>query len=134
MNEHFYKIGNINKETYILGHRNTNMYLNDKYVFEKSSPTVSNTISYEVHKLLIVVKKFCILGKLSWWEVTGKTAFFVIFYSTWAHILTPKDLNKGFPTQHYNFQLIRGRRKLSFALINSQLAGRGMGIGRIGCP
>ena len=65
MNEHFYKIGNINKETYILGHRNTNMYLNDKYVFEKSSPTVSNTISYEVHKLLIVVKKFCILGKLS---------------------------------------------------------------------
>ena len=35
MNEHFYKLDTINKETYILGDLNINLYLNNKFVFEK---------------------------------------------------------------------------------------------------
>ena len=43
-NEYFYKLDTINKETYILGDFNINLYLNNIYVFEKCSATVSNTI------------------------------------------------------------------------------------------
>ena len=50
MNEHFYKLDIINKETYILGDFNINLYLNNKYVFEKCSITVSNTIPNDVRK------------------------------------------------------------------------------------
>ena len=50
MNEHFYKLETINKETYILSDFNINLYLNNKYVFEKCSTTVSNTIPYDVWK------------------------------------------------------------------------------------
>ena len=50
MNEHFYKIDIINKETYIRGDFNINLYLNNKYVFEKGWTTVSNTNSYDVQK------------------------------------------------------------------------------------
>ena len=35
MNEHFYKLDIVIKETYILGDFNINLYLNNKYVFEK---------------------------------------------------------------------------------------------------
>ena len=41
MNEHFYKLNTINKETYILVDFNINLYLNNKYVFEKYSTAVS---------------------------------------------------------------------------------------------
>ena len=44
MNEHFYKLDTINKETYILGDFNINLYLSNRYVLEKCSTTVSNTI------------------------------------------------------------------------------------------
>ena len=50
MNEHFYKLDTINKETYILGDFNINLYLNNKYVFEKCSTIVSDTIPYDVRK------------------------------------------------------------------------------------
>ena len=50
MNEHFYKLETINKETYILGDFNINLYLNNKYVFEKCSAIVLNTIPYDVRK------------------------------------------------------------------------------------
>ena len=33
MNDYFYKLDTINKETYILGDFNINLYLNNKYVF-----------------------------------------------------------------------------------------------------
>ena len=46
MNEHFYNLNTINKETYILGDLNINLYLNNMYVFEKCSTTVSDTIPY----------------------------------------------------------------------------------------
>ena len=55
MNEHFYKLDTINKETYILGDFNINLYLNNKYVFEKYSTIVSNTIPYDVRKY----QEFC---------------------------------------------------------------------------
>ena len=55
MNEHFYKLDTINKETYILGDFNINLYLNNKYVFEKCSTIVSNTIPYDVRKY----QEFC---------------------------------------------------------------------------
>ena len=55
MNEHFYKLDTINKETYILGDFNINLYLNNKYVFEKCLNTVSNTIPYNVWKY----QEFC---------------------------------------------------------------------------
>ena len=44
MNEHFYKLDTTNKETYILSDFNINLYLSNKYVFEKCSTTVSKTI------------------------------------------------------------------------------------------
>ena len=44
MNKNFYKLDTINKETYILGDFNINLYLNNTYVFEKCSTTVLNTI------------------------------------------------------------------------------------------
>ena len=50
MNEHFFKLDTINKETYILGDLNINLYLNNKYVFEKCSTIVSDTIPYDVLK------------------------------------------------------------------------------------
>ena len=52
MNDHFYKLDIINEETYILNGFNINLYLNNKYVFEKCSTRVLNTISYEVQKYL----------------------------------------------------------------------------------
>ena len=55
MNEHFYKFATINKETYILGDFNINLYLNNEYVFEKCSTTVSNTIPYDVR----IYQEFC---------------------------------------------------------------------------
>ena len=55
MNEHFHKLDTINKETYILGDFNINLYLNNKYVFEKYSTIVSNTIPYDVRKY----QEFC---------------------------------------------------------------------------
>ena len=55
VNEHFYKLDTIKKEAYILGDFNINLYLNNKYVFEKCSITVSNTISYDVRKY----REFC---------------------------------------------------------------------------
>ena len=55
MNEHIYKLDTVSKETYILGDFNTNVYLNNKYVFEKCSATVSNTIPYDVRKY----QEFC---------------------------------------------------------------------------
>ena len=50
MNEHFYKLHTINKEAYILDDFNINLYLNNKYVSEKCSTTVSNTIPYDLRK------------------------------------------------------------------------------------
>ena len=50
MNENFHKLDTINKETYILGDFNINLYLNNKYVFEKCWTIVSNTIPYDVQK------------------------------------------------------------------------------------
>ena len=44
MNEYFYKLVTTNKEIYIPGDFNINLYLNNKYVFEKCSATVSNII------------------------------------------------------------------------------------------
>ena len=55
MNEHFYNLDTINKETYILGDFNINLYLNNKYVFDKRSTIVSNTIPYDVRKY----QEFC---------------------------------------------------------------------------
>ena len=55
MNEHFYKRDTINKETNILGDFNINLYLNNKYVFEKCSTIVSETIPYDVRKY----QEFC---------------------------------------------------------------------------
>ena len=55
MNEHSYKLDTINKETYIFGDFSINLYLNNKYVFEKCSTIVSNTIPYDVRKY----QKFC---------------------------------------------------------------------------
>ena len=55
MNEHFYKLHTINKESYILGDFNINLFLNNKYVFEKCSTTVSNIIPYDVRKY----QEFC---------------------------------------------------------------------------
>ena len=52
MNEHFYKLDTINKETYILGDFIINL---NKYVFEKWSTIVSNTIPYDVRKY----QEFC---------------------------------------------------------------------------
>ena len=54
MNEHFYKLNTINKETYI-NNCNINMYLNNKYDFEKCSTTVLNTIPCDVQKY----QEFC---------------------------------------------------------------------------
>ena len=54
-NECFYKLDTINKETYILGDFNINLYLNNIYVFEKCSATVSNTIPYDLRKY----QEFC---------------------------------------------------------------------------
>ena len=56
MNEHFYILDTINKETSILGDFTINLYLNKKYVFEKYSTTVSNTIPYDVRNY----QEFCI--------------------------------------------------------------------------
>ena len=50
MNEHFYKRDTINKETYTPGDFKINMYLNDKYVFEKCSTKVSKFITYDVRQ------------------------------------------------------------------------------------
>ena len=47
MNEYFYKLDTINKEAFILGYFNINLYLNNQYVFEKCSTMFSNTISYD---------------------------------------------------------------------------------------
>ena len=55
MNEHFYKLHTINKESYILGDFNINLFLNNKYVFEKCSTTVSNTFPHNVRKY----QEFC---------------------------------------------------------------------------
>ena len=44
VNENFYKLDAINKETYIFGDFSLNLCLNNKYAFEKCSTTVSNTI------------------------------------------------------------------------------------------
>ena len=55
MNERFYKLDTINKETYVLGDLSINLYLNNKYVFEKCSTIVSNTIPYDVRKY----QEFC---------------------------------------------------------------------------
>ena len=55
INEHFHKRDTINKETYILGDCNINLYVNIKYVFEKYSTTVSNTIPYDIRKY----QEFC---------------------------------------------------------------------------
>ena len=55
MNEHFYKLDTINKETCILRDFNINVYLNNKDAFEKCSATVSNTIPYSVRKY----QEFC---------------------------------------------------------------------------
>ena len=55
MNEYFYKLDTINKETYILGDFNINLCLNNKYVFGKCSIIVSNTIPYDVRKY----RRFC---------------------------------------------------------------------------
>ena len=55
MNEHFYKLDTINKETYILGDLNINLYLNNKNVFDKCSTIVSDTIPYDVRKY----QEFC---------------------------------------------------------------------------
>ena len=45
INEHFYKLDTINKEAYILRDFNIILHLNSKYVFEKCSTTISNSIS-----------------------------------------------------------------------------------------
>ena len=45
----------INKETYVLGDFNINMYLNNKYIFDKCLTIASNTIPYNVRKF----QKFC---------------------------------------------------------------------------
>ena len=59
MNEDFYKLDTVNKETYTLGNFNIimyldnfniNLYLDNKYVFENCSTTVSSTIPYDVRK------------------------------------------------------------------------------------
>ena len=50
MNEHFYKLHAVNKEAYILDDFNINLSLNNKYVSEKCSTTVSNTIPYDLRK------------------------------------------------------------------------------------
>ena len=50
MNEHFYKLVTINKETYILHDFNINLHLNNKYIFEECSTIVSNTFPYDVRK------------------------------------------------------------------------------------
>ena len=50
INENFYKLDTINKETYTLGDFNINLYLNNKYIFEKNSTTVSNTVPYDIRK------------------------------------------------------------------------------------
>ena len=55
MNEHFYKFNTINKENYILSEFNINLYLNNKYLFEKYSTAVSNTSPYDVRKY----QEFC---------------------------------------------------------------------------
>ena len=55
MNEHFHKFDTINKKIYILGDFNLNLYLNNKYVFEKCPTTVSNTTPYKVWKY----QEFC---------------------------------------------------------------------------
>ena len=58
MNKHFYKLDTINKETNILGDFNINLYLNNKYIFEKCSTIVSNTIPYDVRKYQKFVNAF----------------------------------------------------------------------------
>ena len=63
MNEHIYKLDTVSKETYILGDFNTNVYLSNKYVFEKCSATVSNTIPYDVRKY----QEFC---NIFWLQAT----------------------------------------------------------------
>ena len=55
MNEHFYKLDTINKETYIPGDFNLKLHLNNKYVFKKYSTAASNTIPYDVRKY----QEFC---------------------------------------------------------------------------
>ena len=55
MNEYFYKLVTTNKEIYIPGDFNINLYLNNKYVFEKCSAIVSETIPYDVRKY----QEFC---------------------------------------------------------------------------
>ena len=55
MNEHFNKLDTINKETYIFGDFNINLYLNNKYAFEKCSTTVPNTLPCDVRKY----QEFC---------------------------------------------------------------------------
>ena len=53
--EHFYKLDTINKETHILGGFNINLYLNNKYVFDKGLTIVSDTIPYDARKY----QEFC---------------------------------------------------------------------------
>ena len=55
INENFYKLDTINKETYTLGNFNINLYLNNKYIFEKNSTTVSNTVPYDIR----TYQEFC---------------------------------------------------------------------------
>ena len=50
MNERFHKLDTISKETYILGDFNINLYLNNKYVFDKCSTPILNIIQYDVRK------------------------------------------------------------------------------------
>ena len=55
MNEYLYKLDTINKESYIFGVFITHLYINNKYVFEKCSTIVSNTIPYDIQKY----QEFC---------------------------------------------------------------------------
>ena len=55
INENFYKLDTISKETYTLDDFNINLYLNNKYIFEKYSTTVLNTVPYDVRKY----QEFC---------------------------------------------------------------------------
>ena len=55
INENFYKLDTISKETYTLDDFNINLYLNNKYILEKYSTTVLNTVPYDVRKY----QEFC---------------------------------------------------------------------------
>ena len=45
LNEHFTKLDITNKETYILGDFNTNLYHNSKYIICKNNTLVSKSVS-----------------------------------------------------------------------------------------